>query len=119
MKIYHNKSKCLFFEQFKKNLKKQDIDDQVDKRQFKKLSTLFIDDPKKAIEKAKKYLIKLKRMTYEQFIEEVKATQKSNCCTASWSKSTLCRQSIDCQNRSNTCFCIPSLLAGRHDQHKL
>ena len=106
-----------FFERFKKLSKKQDIDDQVDKRQFKKLSSLFIENPEKAIDKAEKYLINSKKKTYEQFIEEVTATQKSNCCFTSWSKSTLCGQCFDCQNRNNTCFCIPCFLAGFCPNH--
>lgn len=110
--------KMSFFDNFRKHFKKQNINQETDEKKFSKLSSLFIKDPKKAIEHAKKYFLKSKKkVTYEQFIDEVKSTQKTSYCSHSWTKRSLCGTCFDCQKFDSSCFCIPCFLAGHHDQH--
>ena len=88
-----------FFDSLRKQFKKQDANKETDEKQFSKLSPLFIKNPKKAIEKSTKYLIKSKKkISYEQFINEIKSTQHTSFCSVSWSKPMLCAQCLDCQD---------------------
>ncbi|KAK8857709.1 hypothetical protein M9Y10_016117 [Tritrichomonas musculus] len=83
----------------------------------KKLSSLFSSSPEKGILQAQQYLMSPNYSNYEEFIQNVKKTQKSNCCIVSWSKSMLSARCLDCQKHDNSCICIPCYLAGKHDQH--
>ena len=107
-----------FFETLRRRFQKQNINKETDEKQFSKLSSLFIKNPQKAIEKASQYLIKSKKkISYEQFINEIKSTQHTSFCSFSWTKPTLCAQCLDCQKQESSCFCIPCFLSGHHDQH--
>lgn len=81
------------------------------------LASKFATSPEQAISEAKNYLMKPNFSDFDEFINEVKKTQKSNCCIVSWSKAMLSARCLDCQLHDNSCICIPCYLAGKHDQH--
>lgn len=82
-----------------------------------KLSSLFSNSPEKAILEAQNFLMIPNFSNFEDFMNDVKKTQKSSCCIASWSKAMLSARCLDCQLHENSCICIPCYLAGKHDQH--
>ncbi|KAK8847068.1 hypothetical protein M9Y10_019645 [Tritrichomonas musculus] len=90
-----------------------DLDDQ----QFQILHPLFSKSATEAIIESEKYFRGESFSTFDEYIEDVKKSQKSNCCICSWSKSTLAAGCFDCRLNENSCVCIPCFLAGKHDQH--
>lgn len=102
---------------FFKKIKHQNIQEEFDESQCNKLTQSFMDEKfKDAVMKAEQFFLKSYKGTYEQFINEVKSTQKTNCCLTSWNTPTLSGVCLDCQTTSSS-FCIPCFLAQHHEQH--
>lgn len=93
------------------------VNEDVDENQFKILLLAFSKSPKIGIKEAENYLMMPDFKTYQEFLEDVKKTQKSNCCIVSWTKTMLSARCLDCQLQDNSCICIPCYLAGKHDTH--
>lgn len=88
-----------------------------EEKELKNISELFKSSPEEAISQAKVFLMSPDFTNYDEYIADVKKTQKSNCCIVSWSKAMLSARCLDCQLQANSCICIPCYLAGKHDQH--
>ena len=103
---------------FFRKIKHQNISDEFDESKCKALTKIFIEEKfQDAVDQVEKYFIKSYNGTYKQFIDEVKSTQKTNCCLFSWNTSTLGGVCLDCQNNSS-CLCIPCFLAKHHEDHQ-
>lgn len=103
---------------FFSKIKHQQINDEIDESQCKKLSKLFTEERfQDVVGKAEKFLLKSYKGTYKQFLDEVKATQKTSCCLTSWNTPTLSGVCLDCQKNDSSCLCISCFLAKKHDQH--
>lgn len=82
-----------------------------------KLYSAFQDDPAQGIQMSKQYLFQPNFNSFEDFMDDVKKTQRSSACIVSWDNSMLTARCLDCQLADNSCICIPCFLAGRHDTH--
>lgn len=95
------------------------IDDEIDQPTYEKLGKEFTENCfEDAVVKAENYLTKSYNGTYDQFLSDVKSTQKSNSCLSTWSTSTLSGVCLDCQILDSSCLCIPCFLAKHHEKHR-
>ncbi|OHT06708.1 hypothetical protein TRFO_25169 [Tritrichomonas foetus] len=64
-------------------------------------------------------LLEDSNLTFPEYIETLKKSQKKCMCQSSWSKETLTVHCADCEESRSSCICVPCFLAGDHKGHEV
>ena len=90
----------------------------MDEKLYSELVILFETDMDAAMRECERKLTGANYPSFEAFLKRLKETLKCNVCQMSWGQKSLAGHCLDCQEKENSCICIPCFIAGNHAGHR-